>query len=136
MTTHVRPPRIAWDPATESRTEVWQRLKVHIHRQLDVIQARHRVRQRLERFRSRSTYPRNQEIYAEHLAGQSDQDLGRQFGLPSGRIREIVRMMRRHQHLADQLDPPPRARFRLASSRELDEDDPHLRPTNAVFRDP
>jgi len=131
-----RPPRIAWDPRTEARSNAWLRLKADLHRELDAIDARARLLRRLERFRSRSTYPRNQQIYAGHLAGQSDQELGRQFGPPPARIREIVRTMRRHQHLADQLDPPPRARFRLASSRQLNEDDPHLRPTTAVLRDP
>jgi hypothetical protein len=130
------PFRIYWEPDHESRSSAWKRLKHQLAQELDAIEARFLLRRRLDRSRLHPTYPRNQDIYQRHRAGESDRDLGRRFRLKTNRIREIVRMMHLHHRLAEQVGPPPRGQFRLGSSRQLDADKPHLSPTAAVLRDP
>ena len=129
-------PNDSWNPDEESRSAYWQRLKQDLSRRLDTIAARHRLRQRLQRYRHRPTFPRNQQIYRAHLGGESGRALARRFNLPPGRIRGIVRVARSYAQQAEQLDPRPRGRSSLGSSRLFDQVDARLHPSTMMLRDP
>jgi hypothetical protein len=90
----LRQPAVTWDPARESRAQVTARVTTHLRRELDRIHADEKLRRQLARRQANPHYARNQQIAAAARQGLSDRELGREYGLPPQRVREIIRIER------------------------------------------
>ena len=137
VTRPIRRTSFTWDPDTESRAEVWERIKTHVQDELGRVYAEHIQDRRVARRRAHPNYARNQELVQAAQQGTSIGELTRRFGITYQRVREIIRTELRWlvRNGPDQLSGEDRhpAQHGRASDRLVDNAVPH---TTMVMPDP
>lgn len=84
-----------WDPETEPRSQIWNRIKRHVQQELDRIHAAAVLQRQVSRRQARPHAARNERILDAWHRGVSDRDIAREHGMRPQRVREIIRTEQR-----------------------------------------
>lgn len=138
MPYRIRKTEFTWDPDQTRRAVIWDRIKSHIHDELDRIQNEHVQHRRLARRRAAPAFERNRQILHASEQGASAAELGRAYGMRPIRVREIIRAQAHWQSLHDAAFTRGDTEFRAmrSTSRHLEDPPVGVSQTTLVLKDP